>query len=189
MRTPAVATPGQGSPAGFFHHFDSVQAYADALVDLAFTIPAGGLRGTVVDRAQGRPASAVTRAAVGQLSHEGPGTPQLGSEPSGSPGPVGARRTDGRGGALRRFLDEIDRQLLPQAQAFHEAWGREVRPPLDLRSYLAVQLAILSGAAVRHMSDPTVMTPERYSRAAPREHGPPQTRSATVGPWTTAWRR
>ena len=41
-----------------------------------------------------------------------------------------------------------------------------MRPPLDLRSYLAVQLAILSGAAVRHMSDPTVMTPERYSRAA-----------------------
>jgi AcrR family transcriptional regulator len=165
MRTRAVATRAGVSPPAFFHHFDSVEAYADALVDLAFTIPAGGLRGTVVDglrdaqRAQSPAQQSVSYHArdLEQLSSDASHRARLGLWALGGP------KADV---AFARFQAEAERQLLPQAQALHRAWGREVRPPFDLQSYLALQIGLLYGASIRHVLDPSVVSVERYARAA-----------------------
>jgi AcrR family transcriptional regulator len=166
LRTREIARRAGVSPPTFFHHFPTVEAYAQALVEHVFTPAGTGLKGVVTtglrDVAEQHALPAAQSIAyhtrdLHMAANDPRGKVRLGLWALG--GPMAAE-------AHRRFLDEVDRQLLPQAQAFHAAWGREVRPPLDLQSYLALQLAILSGAAVRHLSDPTVMTPERYSRAA-----------------------
>ncbi len=165
LRTREIARRAGVSPATFFHHFPTVADYADELVEFVFSVPRIRLAGAVTEslqRAQRRRLPAQQAIwyhtnEIRQVVQDPDHRIRLGLWALGGP------EVDE---VYRRFISEVDAALLPQAQALHDAWGREVRPPLDLRSYLGMQLALLSGAASRHLTDPEVMTPERYARIA-----------------------
>lgn len=54
----------------------------------------------------------------------------------------------------RDYLHELTAQLEGAAESLFESWGRELRPPLDLSSYLTIKLALINGITVRHLTDP-----------------------------------
>ena len=165
LRTREVARRAGVSPPTFFHHFRTVDEYAQALVEHVFSPTRTSLRGVVTanllevqkldlpaEQSIAYHTQDLHRAATDLDFRVRTGLWALG-------GPVVDQ-------AYATFLRAMDQQLVPQAQALHDVWGREVRPPLDVRSSLALQLAILSGSVMRHLAEPDVMTPERYARAA-----------------------
>jgi AcrR family transcriptional regulator len=166
LRTREIARRAGVSPPAFYHHFRTVDEYAQALVEQVFsTSGPRQLHGLVTEslrEAQERrlPAEQSIDYHTRDL-HKAAADPDLRLR-------LGLWALGGKAAddAYRIFLEEVDRQLLPQAQALHDLWGREARPPLDARSYLAMQIATLNGAAIRHLVDPSVMTPERYARSA-----------------------
>jgi AcrR family transcriptional regulator len=165
MRTREIARRAGVSPPTFFHHFRTVEEYARALVDHVYSSDRKPLEGVVTDGL--REARRLTLPAEQSIAYHTRDLLGLAADPEyrlrTGLWALGGATVDERYGG---FLREVDRQLMPQAQALHDGWGREVRPPLDLRSYLAVQIALVTGSVARHLADPTVMTPERYARAA-----------------------
>lgn len=165
LRTRAIARRAGVSAATFFHHFRTIDEYGGALVEHVFSPTRTRLMGTV---AQGlREAEQLHMPAQRAIAYHQRDLMQLAADPDfrlrlGLWAFGGSAADEAYG----RMSDEVDRQLLPQAQALHDLWGREVRLPLDARSNLAIQLALLNGATMRHLSDPLVMTPERYAPAA-----------------------
>jgi AcrR family transcriptional regulator len=165
LRTREIARRAGVSPPTFFHHFHSVDEYAAALVDHVFSPRRTSVEGVVT---QGlREVQRLALPAEQSIAYHTRDLHRLAADPDHrirlGLWALGGPAVDE---AQARFVRAVDAQLLPQAQALHDVWGREVRPPLDLRSYLALQVAILSGSVVRHVTDPSVMTPERYARAA-----------------------
>lgn len=165
MRTRTIAARARVSPSTFFHHFESIDAYAEALLEHAFTIPPGGLRGAVADGL--REAQRSPSPADRSINYHARDLERVSSD-LGHRARIGLWALGGADAdkAFAGFVAESERQFLPQAQALHLAWGREVRPPLDEQSYLALQIALLYGASLRHVVDPTVVNVERYARAA-----------------------
>ncbi len=165
LRTREIARRAGVSPPTFFHHFGSVDEYAAALVDHVFSPSRTRLTGVVTEGL--REVQRLALPAEQSIAYHTRDLHRLAGDPDHrirlGLWALGGPTVDE---AQRRFVAAVDAQLLPQAQALHDVWGREVRPPLDLRSYLALQVAILSGSVVRHVIDPSVMTPERYARAA-----------------------
>jgi len=68
--------------------------------------------------------------------------------------------------SYRHYLVEIDQRLAQVATALFESWGRVLRPPFDMRSYLAARTAIVNGSTVRHSVEPDVYTRDHYQRVA-----------------------
>lgn len=68
--------------------------------------------------------------------------------------------------AYRDYLVEIDARLAQVATALFESWGRVLRPPFDMRSYLAARTALVNGSTVRHSVEPEVYTRAHYQRIA-----------------------
>lgn len=68
--------------------------------------------------------------------------------------------------AYRDYLVEIDERLAQVATALFDSWGRVLRPPFDMRSYLAARTAIVNGSTVRHSVEPDVYTRAHYQRIA-----------------------
>ncbi len=165
LRTREIARRAGVSAPTFFHHFRTVEEYADALVEHVFSPTRTSVEGVVtkgLQEAQREPLPAEQ-----SIAYHTRDLHQLAADPDfrvrmGLWALAGPAVDEAYGTLLR----EVDRQLIPQAQGLHDLWGREVRPPLDLRSYLAVQLALLGGSVMRHLAEPDVMTPERYARAA-----------------------
>jgi AcrR family transcriptional regulator len=165
LRTREIARRAGVSPPTFFHHFRTVDEYAEALVHHVFAPDRAQLRGAVTQAL--REAQELRLPAEQSIAYHTRDLQRVAEDPDfrvriglwalGGPAVEEAHRA---------FLLHVDEPLVPQAQGLHDVWGREVRPPLDLRSYLALQLAILQGAAMRHLADPAVMTAERYGRAA-----------------------
>lgn len=165
LRTREIARRAGVSAPTFFHHFGTVEDYAAALVDHVFSPARPKLTG-VVTRGL-REAQRLRLPAEQSIAYHTRDLQRIAVDEDhrvrmGLWG-LGGPEVDA---AYLRFVHAVDEQLMPQAQALHDIWAREVRPPLDLRSYLAIQLAILTGSAARHVTDPSVMTPERYARAA-----------------------
>ena len=165
LRTREIARRAGVSPPTFFHHFRTVEEYAAALVDHVFSPRRPKLDG-VVTRAL-RDVQRLRLPAEQSIAYHTTDLLRIAADQDhrvrlglwGLGGPAVDE-------AYLRFTRTVDEQVLPQAQALHDVWGREVRPPLDLRSYLSLQLALLTGSLPRHVTDPTVLTPERYARAA-----------------------
>lgn len=165
LRTRGIAARAGVSPPTFFHHFKSVEDYAAALVEHVYAPGRTRLRGVVRESLQA--AQRVDLPAQQSIAYHARDLQRMAADPTHrirtGLWALGGPQVDAAYGS---FLAEAERQLVPQARAFQEAWGREVRPPLDVQSYLALQIAILTGSAVRHVTDPTVMSTERYARAA-----------------------
>jgi AcrR family transcriptional regulator len=68
--------------------------------------------------------------------------------------------------AYRNYLVEIDDRLAQVASTLFESWGRVLRPPFDMRSYLAARTALVNGSTVRHSVEPEVYTRAHYQRIA-----------------------
>ena len=165
LRTRAIAARAGVSPPSFFHHFRTVEEYAAALVEHAFSLPGRPLRGVVTEGL--RQAQQLALPAQQSIAYHSRDLARIVLDPGHRVRTglwaLGGQQVDE---AYGRFLAEVERQVAPQAQALLTAWGREVRPPLDVQSYLALQIAFLSGASVRHVTGPDVMTIDRYARAA-----------------------
>lgn len=68
--------------------------------------------------------------------------------------------------AYRAYLVDIDERLAQVANALFDSWGRVLRPPFDMRSYLAARTALVNGSTVRHSVEPEVYTRAHYQRIA-----------------------
>lgn len=147
-----------------YAHFGSVEGLADAVVDRVFhprAIPASDLARMIARIGEaGLPAEvalAYHHADFLRLSADAEMPLRLGLWGFGGPR---AREANGR------FLRETDRTLTTALGALVEAWGREVRPPLDLDTVIAAHVALLSGMVVRHSVDPEAIDADRFALLA-----------------------
>lgn len=68
--------------------------------------------------------------------------------------------------AYRGYLNAVDQRLTTVAAVLFAAWGRELRPPFDLTTFLAAQVALVNGATLRHLVDPGTLDIDQFKRAA-----------------------
>ena len=68
--------------------------------------------------------------------------------------------------AYGHYLRTIDERLMEYCGAMFRAWGRELRPPFDLRSFVASQVALANGSSVRHLVDEEASNVTYFARAA-----------------------
>ncbi|HJR26678.1 MAG TPA: TetR/AcrR family transcriptional regulator [Acidimicrobiales bacterium] len=165
LRTREIARRAGVSPPTFFHHFRTIDDYARALVAHVFSPTRTSLEGVVTEGL--REVQRLRLPAEQSIAYHRRDLHMAAADPDfrlrTGLWALGGPAVDG---PFSEGLRELDRQLIPQAEALHRLWGREVRPPLDMRSHLAVQLALLQGSVMRHLAEGDVMTPERYARAA-----------------------
>lgn len=64
------------------------------------------------------------------------------------------------------FLRGVDESLIAYCDAMFAVWGREMRPPFDMRAYVAAQVALLNGASIRALVDEGALDRERFARLA-----------------------
>lgn len=68
--------------------------------------------------------------------------------------------------AYGNYLRERDAPLLPMAEQLYDSWGRELRPPLQWKAFVAVHAALLSGAGIRKRCDPEAFEIEAFAQSA-----------------------
>lgn len=64
------------------------------------------------------------------------------------------------------LLREVERRVAEVVPAMLSTWGREVREPFDVQTFLALHVAFLNGAAVRGMVDEDAVSADDFARAA-----------------------
>ncbi|WP_370246523.1 TetR family transcriptional regulator [Nocardioides sp.] len=161
--TREIARRAGGSPASINHHYGSLQGLADAVVDHVYGSPqilAGGvseLLGHVrhshlpLETAFGMHGAEFDRNTSDPEFRHRVGLWAFG----------GAQATQG----YRDYLRKVTEQLEIEAGRLFESWGRTLRPPFDLRSYLEVKTALLNGMTVRNLVDPQPGQREHFQRA------------------------
>ena len=63
------------------------------------------------------------------------------------------------------FMDNAELEILDAIDAVFDAWGREIRPPLDATFVSALFGALHGGAAIRHLTNPEIFGNDRYAKA------------------------
>lgn len=150
--------------ATVFHQFGSVAGFADAVVARVFDPGALPLEAMTVGiaaiKAAGLPVEAAStyhRSEFARLT-SGPGLRLRMGLWS-----LGGGATDE---IYRDFLRVTDSRLGAFLDPLWEHWGREIRPPFDLASYVAAQVALLNGLSIRHLVDPELSTEDNFALVA-----------------------
>lgn len=159
-----LARRAGASPTSLFYHFGSMEAFGAAVVRRVFDpdllpkdrthaligqVGSGGV--PLVDLLE------LHRQELLRLSGDPELRVRLGLWALGGP-TVDAVYAD--------YLAELDRLLADLVSAVFDGWGRQLRAPYDLRTFVATHGALLTGSAVRRVVDPDVSQPEVFARAA-----------------------
>lgn len=159
-----LARRAGASPTSLFYHFGSMEAFGAAVVRRVFDpdllpkdrthrligqVGSGGV--PLVDLLE------LHRQELLRLSGDPELRVRLGLWALGGPA-VDAVYAD--------YLAELDRLLAALVSAVFDGWGRQLRAPYDLETFVATHGALLTGSAVRRVVDPDVSRPEVFARAA-----------------------
>jgi AcrR family transcriptional regulator len=151
---------GVGAPA-LYHHFGTLEAYAEAVVARVYD-PERFAVHRVTDGVDDMGRDSLPLAAVRRF-HERD-FDRLLTDPLFRVRlglwALGGSTVDQPYGDLLRT---IDRRIGASAASLFEAWGRELRPPVDVATYVAAHTALVSGSVVRHLVDPAAMDARRFS--------------------------
>ncbi|MEI5675305.1 MULTISPECIES: TetR/AcrR family transcriptional regulator [unclassified Nocardioides] len=159
-----LARRAEVSSTSLFYHFGSMEAFADEVVGRVFDpdqLPKdrthaliGRVRAGVVPLPD---LLELHRQELGRLSGDPELRVRLGLWA------LGGGTVDG---VYAAYLAELDRLLAALVGPVFEGWGRELRSPYDMATFVATQGALLTGSAIRHVVDPGVSRPEVFARAA-----------------------
>lgn len=147
-----------------YHHFGNVEGYADAVVAHIYDLDRFPVA-DITDRIERVRASSlpvetaieVHRQEFARLSNDPEHRIRLG---------LWALGGDGVDEPYSRFLREIDARVAAHMAAVFKSWGREMRPPFDITSFVAAELALLTGYVVRNAVDPVVADEQNFARTA-----------------------
>lgn len=152
------------SPGSIYRHYESMAGLAAAVTGHVYDPGVADVQGTLdyIRSIQGAQLPMETSlelhgAELDRLTYDDEFNLRVGLWAFGGP--------DARA-AYRSYLGEIDRRLAEVATALFDSWGRVLRPPFDMRSYLAARTAIVNGSTVRHSVEPEVYTRAHYQRIA-----------------------
>jgi len=154
---------GVGAPT-LYHHFGSLEGYADAVVARVFDPGEFGV-GAVTDQVD-RVREAALPVEVGRAMHRTEfarvrDDPEL--RVRLGLWALGGGDMDVAYGDMLRV---VDARIAAYAGALFDDWGREVSPPFDAQAFVTAHSALLSGSVVRHMVDPDGLDVERFARTA-----------------------
>lgn len=173
--TPASLVTGLGvrdlarragvSPAGFYHHFPTVDDYARALVEHVYS-PSRVRITEIVNQRVDEVEAAELPLDQGYRMHENE-ISRLTNDPEFRVRlglwALGGAEVDE---AFRDFLAAIDDGIVPAFEQLIDAWGRELRPPFTNEVAVALHVALVQGASIRHLIDPERMPIEVFKRMA-----------------------
>lgn len=152
-----------GAPA-LYHHFGSLDSFAQAVVARVYdpaAFPVHEVTSAVDALARGEVPLEATKAFhrndFTRLRHDPLFRVRLGLWA------LGGTTVDVPYGDLLRG---IDRRIGASAQSLFDQWGRELRPPVDMATYVAAQTAMISGSVVRHLVDPAALDAERFAQVS-----------------------
>ena len=153
------------SSASFYHHFATMDDYARALLEHVYD-PARVGASRQVNSGLDNILDAALPVEQGYALHASE-LARLTSDPEfrvrvgfwALGGPEADR-------PYRDFLAAVDDLIADGMLALFDHWGREIRVPFDTRSVLAIHVALVQGAAVRHLLDPERLSMETFKRVA-----------------------
>ncbi|MCE5288773.1 MAG: TetR/AcrR family transcriptional regulator [Nocardiaceae bacterium] len=159
-----IARRAGASPASIFHHFGSVESLAEAVVARVFnpkTLPTESVNALIAHIT-----SSSLPADAGRMMHTQE-FERLSADPElrlrlG----LWALGGDSTDAAYGDYLRSTDSSIASSAERLFAAWGRELRPPWTLKSFIASQVALLNGSVVRHLVDPGASDKNQFARAA-----------------------
>lgn len=147
-----------------YHHFGSLQQYAEAVVTQVFDPGDFGIEATLDGvskvRASGLPVEvgrAMHRTEFARVRDDPELRVRLG---------VWALGGTGMDRAYGDMLRVVDARIAASAERLFADWGREMSPPFDARTFVAAHSALLSGSVVRHLVDPEGLDIENFARTA-----------------------
>lgn len=154
---------GAGSPASINQHYGSLAGLADAVMARVFdtshlNVPRiTELISHIEDSALPLTvAFAMHEAEFNRLTTDDEFKLRMGLWALG--GPTVADR-------YRDYLHDLTTHLEGATAALFGSWGRELRPPADVATYLAIKLALINGITVRHLTDPDDRWLHHFQRA------------------------
>ncbi len=163
--TREVARRAGVASSTFFEHFPSARDFADAVVERVYAVEGGGTITEVPglvrsvassDQALGNVYD-LHRADFERLRRDPEFRVRLGLWA------LGGAAADGVYG---RYLAQIDERLIEAAESLFASWGRELRPPFDVKGYVAALEAMIQGAVLRSIVDPDRLPVELFERAS-----------------------
>ena len=147
-----------------YHHFGSVEGFADAVVEHVYDLSRFPVEviTELIDRVRSSSLPVETALELHRQEFD-----RLSSDPEQrirvGLWALGGGEVDG---LYARFLAEIDARIAEHMEAVFESWGREIRPPFDMASFVAAELALLTGYVIRHGVDPEVANRQTFARTA-----------------------
>lgn len=162
--TRVIAERAGVAATSLFHQFGSVAGFADAIIGRVFSPVALPLEamtaGIAAIKAAGLPLEAATlfhRSEFARLTGDRGLRLRMGLWS------LGAGTTDE---VYRDFLRTTDARLGEFVEQMLRHWGREVRPPFTMESWVAAQVALLNGLSIRHLVDPELSSEDNFSLVA-----------------------
>jgi len=147
-----------------YHHFGSLQRYAEAVAIQVFDPGEFGVKmildGVSEVRASGLPVEdgrAMHRSEFARVRDDPELRVRLGLWALGGPG---------MDRAYGDMLRVVDARIAASAERMFADWGREISPPFDAETFVAAHSALLSGSVVRHLVDPEGIGIENFTRTA-----------------------
>lgn len=153
------------SSATFFHHFPNMEAYVEALIDKLYPMTRDEEL-AVMTGALAMFAESTLPVEMGKLMFHGNLATRVADQNMRSRiglWALSAGRLDDRYGA---FMSEGDAIVSDVILKIFDAWGRELRPPIDVEFMSAIHNALVSGAAIRYITSPDRMDGERFAEVA-----------------------
>lgn len=159
-----IAARAGVSTATLYHHFGNLDGFADAVVARLYDIerfPTVDITEVVAAvRRSSLPVEAglaAHRSEFARLTNDEEMRVRIGLWA------LGGTAVDETYGSFLRALDE---RIGAFMAAVFESWGRELRPPFDLESFVAAETALLQGSAIRHSVAPDITDAEKFARTA-----------------------
>lgn len=152
------------SPAAFFHHFDTVADFAQALIARVYDpgpspgqITAGRLDEVRIAQLPVDSEYSFHDAEFARLTQSTDLPLRIALSIFGGPDAAAA---------YRDYLAAVEDRLAVVLAALIRTWGREPRPPFDLVSLTSTHMALVHGMVQRHRLDPARLHAEHFKRAA-----------------------
>lgn len=152
------------APPTVYHHFGSLEGFADAVVDRIYDterFPTVEITDRIVSVLQSQLPVEMGLTTHTQEFHRLRNDEEMRTRVG--LWALGGAEMDER---YATFVRAIDARITGYMEAVFAAWGRELREPFDIESFVAVELALLSGSVIRNTVDPEVMDADKFARVA-----------------------